>query len=177
MSEPLDEQYLRWLHGQIIPARLRNPSRTYWKLARQLYSSEYVWMVPNDDNRVQDGKDLRREFLADAGIHSVDRDWLELGCSMLEMLLGLSRRLAFEADGEPRDWCLHLLANLGLTAYNDRDYNREAKEHIEEKIYDVIWHRYLPDGRGGLFPLKHAPQDQRRTELWYQAAAYLNENF
>lgn len=138
---------------------------------------EYIWLVPNDDNRVEDGKDLRHEFLVACGITNPDQAWLDMGCSMLEMLIGLSRRLAFEAEGEPRDWFWHLLKNLGLHEYNDRNYNRSAADDIDEKANDVIWRRYLPDGRGGLFPLQHAQEDQTRVELWYQLAAYLEEIF
>jgi hypothetical protein len=182
MDEPLDEGYFKWLYGQVSPLRLKNPTRTYWALLRQLYQTEFVWFVPNDDNRLEDGRDLRYEFMD--SVHGLDRsevdpEWLGLGCSMLEMLIALSRHLSFEAEGEVRDWFWHLLDQLDLRKYNDRFYDPEAAPHkfqaIEETLERVIWRRYNYDGTGGLFPLRNPTQDQRDVELWYQMGSYIVE--
>lgn len=175
MSAPLDELYLTWLYSQIFPLKLKNPSKTYWSLTRQLYTKEFVWIIPNDDNRLEDGRDFRREFLESCEIKNPDPDWLDLGCSMFEMLLGLSRRLSFEADGEPRIWFWHLLEQVDLQQFNDRKYDDLARRDIDEILDQIIWRTYAPDGRGGLFPLNRPRQDQREVELWYQASAYLIE--
>lgn len=180
MSQPLDELYLTWLYHQVGSIKLRNPARTFWSLFRQLHITEFVWIVPNDDNRVEDGRDLRQEFIQQERIDDVDRDWMELGCSMLELLIGLSRVLAFEAEGEPRDWFWTLIENLGLEEMNDRTY-RSAPDVAERIICEtanrVIWRTYSPDGRGGLFPLDHPEHDQRDVEIWYQLNAYLLERY
>ena len=176
MSEPLDETYLIWLYRQVAPVRLKNPARTYWSLIRQLFTKEYVWLVPNDDNRVEDGRDLRREFVEECEIDP-DPEWMGIGCSMMEMLLGLSRRLAFEGEGEPRDWFWHLLQNLELRDCSDLNYEEQDLFNIVEDILDqVIWRTYERDGTGGLFPLKNPHEDQRDTELWYQMNHYLLEH-
>lgn len=177
MSSPLDEQYLTWLYGQTAPIRLKNPSRTYWGLLRQMYKTQFVWLVPNDDNRIEDGRELRKEFIDEVQVESVDQDWLDLGCSMLEMLIALSRRLSFEADGEPRAWFWHLVENVDLHKLNDRHYDEEAQRFVDETLERIIWRRYEPDGNGGLFPLRNPFKDQREIELWYQASAYLVEQF
>lgn len=177
MNEPLDELYLRWLYAAIGSVKLRNPSRTYWALARQLYTKEFVWIIPNDDNRVEDGRDLRYEFMDDCGIQTVDGEWMDLGCSMLEMLVSLSRHLAFE-DGriEPRGWFWRLMENLDLEEYTDRNYNGH-QDAINEVLDRIIWRTYSYDGReGGLFPLENPHQDQREVEIWYQLNAYLLEH-
>src|SRR6187399_1189196 len=96
MSERTDDQYLEWLYGEVANVRTRSRSRTYWSLLRQMYSTEFVWWVPNDDNRCADGKDLRYEFIDACGIQTVDDEWLEMGCSVLEMLVALARGAAFE---------------------------------------------------------------------------------
>lgn len=173
MNEPLDELYLTWLYEHVAPVKLKTPSRTYWNLLRLLFKTEFVWWVPNDDNRVEDGRDLRDEFLADQGIDVEDEDWLDLGCSMLEMLIGLSRRLAFEAEGEPRIWFWEMIDNLGLYGYNDAaPFNKDT---VQEIVDQVIWRTYRRDGFGGLFPLQRATRDQREVEIWYQLNAYLLE--
>lgn len=176
MDGPLDEQYLIWLYSHISPLKLKNPSRTHWALARQLYSKEFVWLVPNDDNRVEDGKSLRREFIQNYEVE-INEEWLNMGCSMLEMLIALSRRLSFEAEGEPRAWFWHLIQTLDLEQYNDKHYDDDARKVIDETLERVIWRRYEPNGEGGLFPLRNPRQDQREVEIWYQLSAYLVELF
>lgn len=171
---PLDELYLEWLYSQVADVTRRSPSRTYWSLFRLLYSKEFIWTIPNDDNRVADGKALRHEFLEDVHTWHVDRNWMDLGCSMLEMLIALSRRLGDLTDVEPRECFWHFMSVLGLSHYSD---NRQIPHDEVNEILDiVIWRRYRNDGEGGLFPLKHLPrQDQRDVEIWYQLNTWLNE--
>lgn len=177
MSDLLDEEYLVWLYAQVGTTRLKNPERTYWFLARQLLKKEFVWLVPNDDNRVEDGRDLRIEFLAETGIEEVDPDWMDLGCSFLELLIVLSRDLSFQAEGEVADWFGQLLHNIGLDRWNDKQYKKDpdAYEAIEEIVNAVIYRQYREDGQGGLFPLEAPRKDQRDVELWYQMCAYILE--
>lgn len=174
-SGTTDDRYFEWLYGLIGAVRNRNPQRSYWGLARQLFTKEFVWFVPNDDNRVEDGKELRQEFLDDEGTDEVDPEWLHLGCSMLEMLIALSRRASFESDKAPVDWFGIFLNNLELDRYNDALYNESYAEEIDEILDTVIFRNYLPNGQGGLFPLQYPEQDQRKVELWYQLSAYLLE--
>lgn len=175
MSEFLDEQYLNWLYSQVGSVKSRNKARNHWNLLRQMYRTEFIWLIPNDDNRVADGKDLRYEFLAECGVDEVDPDWLDLGCSFLEMLIGLSRRLSFETEGEPRIWFWHLIETLDLEQYNDAYYDKMAERKIDAAMNNVIWRTYSPSGKGGLFPLNHPDRDQREVEIWYQLSAYLME--
>lgn len=139
---------------------------------RQLYSKEFVWIVPNDDNRVEDGRDLRLRFLDEQDDEEIDSGWLGLGCSMLEMLLGVAIRLEFETDISERNWFWHLLDNIGLSRFTDDKY---AVEPIDDICDRVIWRTYEPNGRGGLFPLNNPRKDQREVEIWYQLSSYLLE--
>lgn len=174
MTPPLDELYFTWLYGQVGSVKIANPSRTYWALCRQLFKKEFVWIVPNDDNRAEDGRDLRQEFLEEERIAEVEDDWLRYGCSMLELLIALSRRCAFEAGDTSEHWFWRIMGNAQLAIYNDRVLNF-AKE-VDEKLDCIIWRTYMPSGRGGLFPLENPDKDQRRVEIWYQLCAYLLEN-
>lgn len=177
MNQPLDELYLNWLYDQVGNSKLRSPARTYWSLFRQLYTREFVWLVPNDDNRCADGKDLRLEFCAIYHLDLVDPRWMELGCSTLEMMVALSRKLAFEAEGEPREWFWQLISNLGLGRCTDAWYRVTlGEEHVEEVIDTLIFRTYSYEGDGGLFPLRNADRDQRQVEIWYQMNAYILEN-
>lgn len=174
MNEPLDELYLRWLYSQVASVKSRIRARTYWGLFRQLYTTEFVWIVPNDDNRVMDGQLLREEFLQDSEIEEVDEVWMALGCSYLEMLIGLSRRLSFEGGGEPLEWFWHILHNIELDELNDAQ--EIPREEISEKLNVITFRTYKRNGIGGLFPLKRTRVDQRDVEIWYQMNAYLLEN-
>ena len=173
MNKPLDELYFTWLYGQVARVQRRHSTRTYWFLLRQLYHKPFIWFVPNDHNRKYDGIDLRYEFIDEDKIQDVDPDWMGLNCSMLEMLIALSRRFAFEAEGEPREWFWHMIQILGLDKYNDKEGVPVNK--VDDVLDRVIWRTYEPSGRGGLFPLNHAAEDQRKVELWYQLSAYLLE--
>lgn len=174
MDEPLDELYFRWLCSQVTNVKLKNPARTYWSLLRQLHSKEFVWIIPNDDNRLEDGRDLRDEFIYEQELKDVDPEWNNLGCSMLELMIGLARRLNFEDDAPVDEWFWQMMDNLELRGFTDK--SKYTEQDVDEILDDVIWRTYSRNGRGGLFPLKHAHEDQREVELWYQLSAYLLEN-
>lgn len=170
----LDDLYLEWLYGQIAAVKNRNPARSYWELARQLYRTPFIWMVPNDDNRAEDGKSLRDEFIDECDIQDLEVNWMAIGCSMLEMLIGLSRRAAFQSFGEPSEWFEKFLTNLGIH-FSDAQYNGIVRDEVDIALDRVNNRTYEPNGDGGLFPLRNADRDQRKIELWYQLSAYLLE--
>ena len=170
----LDDLYLEWLYNKIAAVGNRNPERSYWSLARQLYSKPFRGSVHNDDNRAADGQELRLRFLGETGIE-MDIHWVNLECSMLEMLIALSERVAFQAEHEPIEWFWHFLANIEISRYNDYIYEISIQEEVEEAINRVIYRTYSDHGVGGLFPLRYTDHDQRKVELWYQMSAYLLE--
>ncbi|QPL14707.1 hypothetical protein SEA_SCHWARTZ33_62 [Gordonia phage Schwartz33] len=178
-TKPLDELYLEWLYGQVAAVSQKNPAKTYWCLLRLLYKTEFVWIVANDDNRMEDGRDLRREFIEEYDLDEPDSEWLTIGCSMLEMLISLSRRLSFEDEEEDDttiEWFWHLLANIGLRIFNDEQLvTTEQEAYVCHILEEVIWRNYHSNGRGGLFPLRDPQEDQRCVELWYQLSGYLAE--
>lgn len=173
MSAPLDELYFTWLYEQVADPGIQDKTLTYWKVLKMLFTTEFVNLVPNDDNRIQDGKALRIRFLQQQGIPDADRNWIELGCSVLELIVGLSDRLSFIADGEPHYWFWILMENLGLREYNDR--RRLPRLRIENMLRDLVWRQYEPSGLGGFFPLQRTDTDQRQVELWQQLNEYVQE--
>jgi hypothetical protein len=174
MNEPLDELYFQWLCGQVGEVEIKSPAKSYWNILRKLFSTEFVWLIPNDDNRAQDGLDLRPEFVDHLRIRDVDQEWLEQGCSFLEFMIGLSRRLSFFLEGEPRLWFWRLAENLDIEQYNDGMVFPE--ERVDYILSNVVWRTFSPNGRGGLFPLKNRRcADQREVELWDQMNAYVLE--
>lgn len=176
MDGTIDDRYLEWLYERFASVTNKNPARSYWKLARALYSKEFSWTISNDDNRIADGRDLRREFLDERGSDGVSSEWMTLGCSMLEMLVALARRAAFESDIPEGDWFWIFMRNLELSDLSDKNYGRGSDHVVEDALDRVIFRTYDPDGHGGLFPLRNPSKDQRKVELWYQLAEYLMEN-
>ena len=173
MTEPLDELYFRWLCGQVGELGDKNPARSFWTILRKLFTTEFIYLIPNDDNRAKDGRNLRYEFVDQLNLE-VPEDWMEQGCSVMELIIGLSKRLSFELDGEPHLWFWRLVANLDLEQYNDSvPFPEERVDYILENL---ILRTYKPNGRGGLFPLtaRRCP-DQRDVEMFYQLQAYVLE--
>lgn len=175
MNEPLDELYLKWLYSQVANVKLKNPTSTYWHLLKQLHEKEFIWIEPNDDNRLEDGLDLRDAFVDELGIDNPDPIWMGMGCSMLEMLVALARNLNFEADNKSvSQWFWVMMHNAKLDHFNDSaDY---FEEDVSEILDRIIWRTYRKNGRGGLFPLSRPKRDQCEVELWYQMNAYILEN-
>ena len=177
----LDDAYFEWLYSQVGPLKNRNPERNFWHLCRKLHSTEFIWFVPNDDNRVEDGKELRNAFLVSTRRQLDDPHglFMDLGCSMLEMLVALSKMAAFESGRSHVEWFWRLMHNLELDSYSDKVYGRTVADGVDEGVEEVLdrlnQRTYSYDGRGGLFPLHHARQDQREIELWYQMSSYLLE--
>lgn len=172
---PLENAYFEWLAVQVVNTRLRNPRQSSWHLLRQLHATEFRWIIHNDDNRVADGKELRTEFLELHGESAVD-DWDSQGCSFLEMLIALSRRLAFQTEGaSPAEWFWHMLGNVGLHI-SDLDYESLRMHDYVDQVLQALNNRtYDKNGRGGLFPLRESDIDQTQVELWYQMNYYLLE--
>lgn len=174
----LDDLYLEWLYKNFIGSvSNKNPNSTYWKLARQLYTTRFTWSVKRDSHRAEDGKALRDLFVDECDIPDVEINWQWLDCSVLEMMIGLARRASFENGEEPGDWFWKFLNHLGIQSYNDRIYTRIVEEEVDAVIRRLLDREYDENGAGGLFPLQHARQDQTQIELFYQLQAYILEHF
>jgi hypothetical protein len=172
----LDDRYLEWIYEQIGAVRNRNPARSYWRLTKQLYTIPFYWFVPNDDNRALDGCELRYEFIEDQNLQEeVDPSWIALECSVLEMLVGLARRAAFETYSDPLTWFRIFMRNLELLGYTDAVWNTAIEREVNNTVERLMHRRYRANGVGGLFPLRLPGRDQRKVELWYQLSAYLLE--
>jgi hypothetical protein len=179
-SHPLSGDYLLWLASQIRGEDDGNPNRTYEGLLTIMFEKEFVWLVPNDDNRKADGLDLRVEFCHRQNIpmgrvrEFLDKESPSPPCSFLEVLIGLSRRLEFAAGGRANGWAWVLMHNLEL--HRITDPVGRAKARRANAILDkCIWRTYESNGRGGFFPLMWPDENQVHVELWYQMSAYINE--
>lgn len=162
----IDYEYYEWLVSQI----LLPPNKSFNTLFDMLHSREFVWLIPNDDNRVADALELRSEFMQDKK-GKLDLD----GATLLEVVVSLSRRTAFTAGAHSPDrWAWKLIKNLGLDKKFD-PLTEDDMFKISDILETLIWRTYRKDGQGGFFPLKHPEEDQTQVEIWYQMNAYVIE--
>jgi hypothetical protein len=170
MSNPLTEDYLRWLGPQI---RDEEKFPTYWDLFRIMFEKEFEWKIPNDHNRLEDGLDLRAEFCYANRIRA--GSLRKLGqARFLEVLIALSRRMSFAASGSAQGWAWQFVTNLELNRMSDPLTRRKFLK-VNDSLDTVIQRTYTPDGVGGFFPLTRPDEDQTQKEIWYQMAAYIAE--
>jgi hypothetical protein len=165
INRRLEQEYFEWLVSQI---EIRS-TKTYGEMLYKLHHTEFVWFIPNDDNRARDGEDLRHEFLGER------RYEFQNGVSILEVLVALSRRIEFNGGGRAPNWAWVLIQNLELHKMND-PLNLRKSVKIDDILEALVFRTYEPSGQGGLFPLIDAKEDQTKLELWYQMSAYILEN-
>ena len=159
----------------------------YYILLEHLHTTEFYSLVQNDDNRAKDGVELRWRFSPSLTLqremeegHNTPSSFFDAPCTVLEMLIALSFRMADELEDCPmmRDvaecfWIL--IGNLGLTRYDDQRCRSRPTSwnDIYQKLEVFLSRNYRSDGIGGLFPLEESENDQREIEIWYQMAEYL----
>lgn len=170
MSDSALAAYLEWLSERITPNRHRN----FQELLYILYKKEFYIVVADDDSRMQDVHELRRDCFREFGVKPyVNTDVLG-PVSVLEVIIAMSKRLAWQTDADPGEWAWQLLINLQLDRYSGR-ISRRLAEEIDSMLDRLIWRQYQADGVGGFFPLQWPERDQTEVSLWYQMSAYLHE--
>ena len=133
--------------------------------------------VRNDVNRVNDGLELRDEFVETTGNTRPIIVSKKRSCTMLEMMIALSRRIN-DLNYDPTDpdrtahWFWILIDNLNLSDFSDRNMNVAAEAATYDTFKRVVERTYGANGIGGLFPLLSAKQDQRRVEIWFQMQSW-----
>lgn len=167
MREDLEALYFDWLCTKVLD----HSNSAYLRLLTMLHKEEFVWLVGMDENRAEDGRDLRRDFFRESGIER-DSEWGNVSCSILEMLIALARRAEFQTDDSVKWWFWRIIENIGL---ND-PFIPEVP--FGDAIHTLMWRLYDYDGmHGGMFPLiKHDFGDQRKVEIWYQLCHYIEDN-
>ena len=173
-EERINDDYFEYLCELIDSGRF-DRQVSYRKLLTHLHNIEFTWFIPHDDNRADDGIQLRRRF-------ALDRDEPRLArliggpCSVLEMMVALAIRceetimddaLMGNRTGQ---WFWGMIRNLGLNTMRDNKFDRDR---VDDIIARLLNREYEPDGRGGLFTVKYCQYDMRKVEIWCQLSWYL----
>lgn len=171
--------YFEWLYAQAFDVRDVGSNSSYLTVCSHLHSIEFWDGVPNDDNRRIEGEELREEFISKTPVVDAE-DYAELHsngkASIFEMFIGLAKRGDHVVELGTPAWMHMFLENLGLAKYTDARFRVSDRPEVERIIRTFNQRQYERNGQGGIFPLKKSRKDQRQVELWYQMAAYMNEN-
>lgn len=173
------DEYFEWLYNSMCENRFGR-GVSYVKLFNYLHDTEFTWTIPRDENRAEDGIDLRYRFAKESGYdspYSVST-CIDGPCSVLEMMVALAIRCEERLAGDPdnfgdrtRQWFWEMITNLGLGSMHDENFNRRI---VIQTIGRFLDREYSADGKGGLFCIKNCEHDLRDVEIWYQLNWYLN---
>lgn len=179
MRYRISDEYFDWLYDRVcdglFPANI-----SYRELFIFLHETEFKYLIPKDINRADDGVNLRRRFALYQGYedsYDLVLDMLSGPCSVLEMMIALAIRCEETIMDDPskgdrtQQWFWGMIANLGLGSMTD---DRFDEFYVEQTIDILLNREYEPDGRGGLFTVRHCNLDMRNVEIWYQLCKYLD---
>jgi len=176
MQQRLEDKYFEALYGFIFDEDDGPCAPTYWNVSRILHSLPFTYTIDLDENRKNDGLDLRVSLLENSDRTSrEDIWWFDYPCSVLEMIVALSDRMSLQTSLTRYHYFLEILHNLGIDLDDDEPED-SIYSPVVNSVETMLGRSYNYDGRGGMFPLERPRQDQRKVEIWYQMGAYLIEN-
>ena len=178
----LNDRYFRWLLGII---GFKEPmSCRYISLLSYLYLTPFRLSNPvvgNDDNRLNDGFDLRVDY-SDNFKRDNQPAIFDEPVSVLEVLVAFARRIdddiMYDGNLHARRWFFIMIDNLGLTECTDDSIDDYWSVDEVAQILDIWMSRdYGPDGKGSIFPLRTTTFNQKNLEMWYQMQEWFRENY
>lgn len=167
-------EYFEWLFDLVCGKRYSDQI-SYRKLLMCLHDIEFIYIIPRDRNRAEDGIDLRYRFALEYGFDD-EPDCLDGPCSVLEMIIALSLRCEetimedVSIGNRTGQWFWGMLTNLGLGSMYD---GRFDERYVKDVLTIFMNREYAPDGKGGLFTIKECDRDLRTVEIWHQLCWYL----
>lgn len=178
MENELRDKYFDWMY-QLVCDKRYSKRLSYLKLLHRLHDTEFIWVLPMDANRADDGTSLRYRFGDERGYpQSMVASYLDdRPCSVLEMMIALAIRceehIMDNQDYGDRtgQWFWNMIVNLGLNGMNDDNFDVNDTDRIVSRFLN---REYRADGNGGLFAIEHCRRDLRAVEIWYQMDWYLN---
>lgn len=179
-NDEIRNEYFDWMYSLMAKKRY-SPRVSYIKLFRYLHSTPFRYSLPMDVNRAEDGKNLRYRFSIFNGYEKISdtiKDMLSGPCSVLEMMVALAVRCEESIMDDPKygdrtaHWFWNMIVSLGVGSQSDPFFDKEI---VHDAIECFLDRDYQPNGRGGLFTVRHCDEDLRTLEIWHQLCRYLNE--
>lgn len=177
MKNELNKEYFEWICQLVCDEE--HSKTSHLRLLRYLYEVDFFAIIKMDENRAEDGVDLRQRFGYENHYeYSIIEEFLDKrNCSILEMIAALSMRCEENIMDNPdignrmSQWFWDMISNLGLRMMDDLRFDRF---YVDDVISRFLNRKYKRNGEGGLFTVKQCPKDLRRTEIWYQMCLYLD---
>lgn len=172
----IQSRYFNWMCDLVCGKRY-SKELSFYSLLEHLHNAEFIFSVPKDENRAEDGIDLRYRFTSDIRKDEY-LDYLDGPCSVLEMMVALAIRMEENVMDDPEygdrtgQWFWGMVVNLGLGSMTDSRYDERYVDAILDRF---LYRDYEPDGRGGLFTVRCTDEDLRSVEIWYQMCWYVDE--
>lgn len=175
IEDRVRSDYFEWMYDLMCEGRFAK-TITYRQLFTFLHDVEFVYFVPHDENRAEDGIALRYRFCM---LHDcTDLEYcLDGPCSVLEMMVALAIRCEEQIMCDPEkgdrtaQWFWGMMSSLGISGQTDYNFN----DWLVNDVITIFLNReYEPNGKGGLFTIRGWDRDAREAEIWYQLMAYLN---
>lgn len=163
-------KYIHWVLKDKLSLTDKEVKK-YQYLVSALTNVEFVWRHPMDENRAEDGLELRDDFEYETGEYLDKSSGLMGPCTFFEMLAALAIRCEnqlmrnLSMGDRTSKWFFEFLDNLDLLDENLR----------ENEIIDIA--EDFMDGNIDMFPLKNKGIVQKNEQIWKQLAAYINENY
>lgn len=181
------DSYFSWLLDII---EHEQQEKSYLLMLGELYDTDFEVLstVPRDQNRAFDGLRLRDLFLDSVG-YSIETSFYIFSdkktCSILEMIIGISKRMNDElmteiGDDKTAQYFWEICQNLGLLYYDDDkfvdNFYWNCGYDVGEICKKLCLRKYKPDGtNGGMFPMPGNTRiNQKKTEIWFQMQEYIN---
>lgn len=172
-------EYFEWLLGRVSTGGFN--ALRYGRVLAQLHETEFVYILDMDENRADDGVDLRYRFAYERGMELNEaRAYLdERPCSVLEMMVALAIRCEEQIMSDPDEgdrtgkWFFDMIRSLGLESMTDERFSERKCLYILSRL---MRREYEPCGLGGLFTISNPVYDLREVEIWYQMMLYLEED-
>ncbi len=169
--------YFEWMLRKV---EMVKQGKGYRTLLTYLHDTEFRYSIPADENRAEDGIDLRYRFALEQG-HKMPfaeaPQEAERPCSVLEMMVALAIRCEEHIMHDPAigvrtsQWFWGMIANLGLNSMAD---DRFDEAFVDKRLSMFLDRAYEKNGEGGLFTVADCRFDLRKVEIWYQMCWYLD---
>jgi hypothetical protein len=175
--DKLNDLYFDWMLAQVKQDYSeRDKPNSFHRLLVHLHQTIFRWSIPKDKNRAEDGLSLRRRFALDQGLDGQERDIVG-PCSVLEMMISLAFKCEEEFMDDPlygnrtSQWFWNMIVSLGLGSMTDRNFEYQ---YVVNAIQRFLDRDYEPNGKGGLFTIRHCDRDLRDVEIWHQLCWYVD---
>lgn len=176
LKDRISNDYFEWIYNLVCGERF-SEKLSYKKLLMHLHNTDFIYLIPKDGNRSQDGIDLRYRFAYEyTDIKDAD-SYLKGPCSVLEMMVALAVRCEETIMDDPTkgdrtgQWFWNMIVSLGFGGMSDDRYDRFF---VDKTLDRFLSRKYEPNGKGGLFTIRNPKRDMRKIEIWYQLCDYLN---